>query len=238
MKMTLVHTVYRNVNFIRIQRKLMYSDSSYVETCGSKTVRKTPVEDEANSNAFLGPRSCCTCIARCRVPALSAIHYWLQQDQCHAKWWCTEGRGSRRLLLKFYPFHFLTHLVTLLRHFCLSPLSFFWHYDLQCRCQRHLFFGNSDEILITTLRSLSADDFCPPFPPLLGSSSQSSLSSAPQTSHPHVHRRYCISPLYCDIINRFIDICLLPSVSLQSLQQRTELFVQKLVCYWSATSLL
>jgi len=75
MKMTLVHTVYRNVNFIRIQRKLMYSDSSYVETCGSKTVRKTPVEDEANSNAFLGPRSCCTCIARCRVPALSAIHY-------------------------------------------------------------------------------------------------------------------------------------------------------------------
>jgi len=73
-KMTLVHTVFRIVNYIRIQRKIIYSDSSYVVTCSSKTLRKTPVEEEANSNAFIfGPRSCC--IARCRVPAHWAIHY-------------------------------------------------------------------------------------------------------------------------------------------------------------------
>lgn len=52
MKMTLVHTVFRMVNFIRIQRKLICSNSSYVVTCGSKRVRKTPVEEESNSNVF------------------------------------------------------------------------------------------------------------------------------------------------------------------------------------------
>ena len=75
MKMTLVHIVFRIVNFIRIQRKLIYSDCSYVVTCGSKTVRKTPVEEEEEEEAmlFFGPRSCC--IAKCRVPVHSAIHY-------------------------------------------------------------------------------------------------------------------------------------------------------------------
>ena len=66
MKMTLVHTMFRIVNFIRIQRKLICSDSSCVVMCGSKKVRKTPVDEEPNSSAFfLCPRSCC--IARCRV---------------------------------------------------------------------------------------------------------------------------------------------------------------------------
>jgi hypothetical protein len=34
----------------------------------------------------------------------------------------------------------------------------------------------------------------------------------------HKHERYNISPLYYDIINRFIDICLVPAVSLQQQQ--------------------
>jgi len=52
MNITLVHTEFRIVNFIRIQRKLICSDSSCFVTCGSKMVRNAPVEEEPNSNAF------------------------------------------------------------------------------------------------------------------------------------------------------------------------------------------
>ena len=94
-------------------------------------------------------------------PAHSAIHYRLRQDQYHAKWWCTEGRGSRRVPLKFLPLPFshpfsnfsTTFLsVSLLLLTLRSPVSL----------PAPSLLRNSDEILITTLRPLSADDFCPP----------------------------------------------------------------------------
>lgn len=52
MKSTFVHTMFIIVIFIVIQRKLICSDSSYVVMCGSKKIRKTPVEEEPNNNAF------------------------------------------------------------------------------------------------------------------------------------------------------------------------------------------